>query len=331
MTEIPVLRLGLAGFSAEQQQTVADVLREGAGESAAWEAGDLEGADGWWINGARTQTLEDDRIRIASGGSNGRSLQLHLPDVGRPVAFARPLPRDFHALCSFDLSSRSSIQAVLRKFETWLTPVGAQFRLAAHIAEHQSALGRGVFDLSIGGTLVALVDMQGEAAVKTTAGPADFEGAVWGRRNGPFTVPEHFVRTSLSQLMWQYAMRTQLDLLPKHYRTAPVYFRRAPRVPQRMLKDAHLLLMRELFGGPATLSDLALRCEMPELQLARNLAALYLVGSITSNPRRASTPSRPPEEADSGPSGGEALLLAPQPTRPPAGEDRTAPAPLGPS
>jgi hypothetical protein len=249
--------------------------------------------------------------------------------VGRPVAFARPLPRDFHALCSFDLSSRASIQAVLGKFESWLAPVAAQFCLAAHIAEHQSALGRGVFDLSMGGTLIALVDMQGEAAVKATAGPIDFEGAVWGRRNGPFLIPESFVRTSLSQLMWQYAVRTQRDLLPKHYRTAVLFFRRAPRLPQRMLKDSHLLLMRELAAGPATLPELAQRCRAPELQVARDLAALYLVGSITSNPRRASQPSRPPEEADSGSSGGGSITSVRLPPQP-AGPDQTAPAPLGP-
>jgi hypothetical protein len=328
MNDFPVLRLGLAGFSDEQQQAVADVLREGAGESASWEAGDLDGADGWWINGARTQTLEDDRIRVASAGTDGRSLQLHLPGVGRPVAFARPLPRDFHALCSFELSSRDSIQAVLRKFETWLAPVAAQFCLAAHIVEHESALGRGVFDLSIGGTLIALVDMQGEAAVKATVGPADFEGVVWGRRNGPFVVPDNFVRTSLSQLMWQYAVRTQRDLLPKHYRTAPLHFRRAPRLPQRMLKDSHLLLMRELSSGAATFPELAQRCEMAEPQLARHLAALYLVGSITSNPRRASQHSRPPKEADSGATGGDALVSSPPR---PVATDRTAPAPLRPS
>jgi hypothetical protein len=321
--ELPLLRLGLAGFTAEQQQPVQALLAEGTGEATLWELGHMDGADAWWINGARTQTLGADHIRVASGVAGGRSIQIHMPDVDRPLGFARPLPAGFEARCSFDLASRTSMKDVLRQFEIWLAPITAQFCLAAHIVEHQSALGVGKFELCLGSQVLAVVDMQGEAAVRATVGPADFEGS-WWRRSDSVTVPEHFARTSLAQLMWQYTVRTQRELLPKHYRTGLLYFRRAPHLPQRFIKDSHLLIMRELMLAPANFEELQQRCGLSEARLARELASLYFVGSITSNPKRAARTTATHSHLDS---------IVPSelpPARRPKSVDLTAPAPLRP-
>ena len=51
--ELPVLRLGLAGFSPEQEHLLETVAR--ASRNSVWIAGGLAGADAWMINGARTQ------------------------------------------------------------------------------------------------------------------------------------------------------------------------------------------------------------------------------------------------------------------------------------
>lgn len=292
--ELPVLRLGLAGFSAEQQRGIAEALVQ-LGEATVWELATLEAADAWWINGAKVQTLDRERIRVGSGTPAGHAMQIHLPDVDRPIAFAHPLPARFKPVYSFDANSPASMNAVLRKFEAWLAPVTAQFCLAAHIVEHQSALGSGIFELRLNSDLLAVVDMQGEVAVRGTAGHTDFDGAVWRRQSEATQIPEAFVRTSLSQLMWQYAMRTQRDALPAHYRTGLLYFRRAPRLPQRLLADSHLLLMRQLSVAPMAFRELQRLCGLSEQRLARDLAALYFVGSITSNPKRA---ARPPAAAD---------------------------------
>lgn len=101
--------------------------------------------------------------------------------------------------------------------------------------------------------------------------------------------------------MWQYAMRTRRDALPSHYRTSMLFFRRPPRLPQRVLKDSHLLLLRELAQSPGNFEELQQRTGLVEPLLARDLAALYLVGSITSNPKRAAAGAlrRPdPAQAD---------------------------------
>jgi hypothetical protein len=148
-------------------------------------------------------------------------------------------------------------------------------------------------------------------------------------------IPANFSRVSVSQLMWSYAQRTRRDLLPPHYRTRPLFFRRPPRVPQRQMKDAHLLLMRELLAQPGlNFEGLQANTGLGEAALARCLSALYVVGAITSNPRRANAAaslagrdSVPPAaslfESVSAP---DSQLPPQPPARPPL--DFTAPAPL---
>lgn len=334
--ELPIFRLGLAGFSAGQQQAIASFL-----PAAAWELGPLDGADAWWINGERVQAMADQRVRVVPGDPCARSLQLHLPDIGRPVAFSTPLAiRDFLPPYSFDPSSRASMNAVLKKFDAWLAPVAAQFFLASHILEHESALGAGVFELHHNGSVLAVVDMRGDTGVSPAVGPADLEDAVWRRRSGPAGIPEGFVRASLAQLMWQCAVRTRRDVLPGHYRTGALYFRRTPRLPQRLLTDTHLLLMRELAARPATFEVLQKRCGLDKEALAHALAALYFVGTITSNPKRAANPPRfqlrradDPEPAPGPqsalPSGLDSVPCLDTASDAPV-HDFTAPAPLGP-
>ncbi len=335
--EIPVLRLGLAGFSAAQQEAVRSALSHAATGAAHWELVELDTADAWWINGRRTQLVENGCIRVAPA-EGGRSLRVHLADVDRPMAFATPLPPAITTPYTFDVDSQKSMGKVLERFEAWLAPLSAQFCLAAHVVEHQSALRPGIYDVSSSAGLLAVVDLRGEVGVLPTAGLAEFDEAVWGLRSGAQAMPEHFARCSLSHLVWQYATRTKRDLLPNHYRTGLLYFRRAPRIAQRLLRDPHLLLMRELVLGPATFLTLRKRTGLAEDQLAHELAALYFVGTITSNPKRAAVPPRPAEYIDSHPgphsnlpSGLDSVPPPQLPRRrPPKQSDLTAPAFLGP-
>jgi hypothetical protein len=334
--EIPVLRLGLAGFSSAEQNQIAAALPSASG-AALWEISKLSEADAWWVSGARAKLLPGATVQVAPGGPADRALRLHLPDIDRPVAFSLPLACEGLAPAySFDMRSPSSMAAVLEKFEAWLSPLTAQFCLASLIVEHEAALGKGVFGLGSNGRLLAVVDMHGDIAVLPGAGPADFEDADWSRRENPVT-PEHMVSVSISRLMWQYTIRTQLDVLPRHYRTDMLYFRRAPRLPQRLLGDSHLLLIRELASGPASFDTLRGRTGLSPRQLARDLAALYFVGSITSNPKRAGPclVSRRPDERDSGansslPAGLASMLHARAVPPPSDASDLTAPAWLGP-
>jgi hypothetical protein len=338
--ELPVFHLGLGGFSPDQQQVFAGALQSAAATPTQWMLGELTSADAWWMNGARSQLIGETRVRVSAGSPTGKSLQLYLPDIDRPVAFSQPIAcPQFRPAFTFDPASHASMHAVLEKFDAWLSPLTAQFCLASHIIEHQTALGSGVFEVSLDGALIAVVDLKGEVGVAPHVGPTDFEQSFWRRRPDALPIPEAFVRSSLSQLMWQYAVRTQRDVLPRHYRTELLYFRRPPRLPQRMLKDSHLLLMRELARQPACFDDLLQRTALAPVALARDLAALYFVGAVTSNPKRAGVNQRmraanQPDSVSglhsSLPSGLDTVVPLPAPRKPRVLNDRTVPAQLSP-
>lgn len=333
--ELPILRIGLAGFSQQQQQDLSLLLERASPGGMGWQFARLGEADALWIQGSRTQVLADGTLRIGSGVPGERSVHINLPDVDRPVAFAVPLPGRLQAPLSFDPREPATLRTLLGRLESWLRPAIAQFCLASQILEQESALGSGVYHVSsASGLLVAVVDLRGDAGVLPSATALELENAMWTPQPGATGVPDHFSRASLSRLMWQYALRTRRDVLPHRYRTEPIYFRRPPRLPQRMLSDAHLLLLRELALSPARFAELQARTGLDEARLAQALAALYLVGAITSNPKRASqgVPRRSEgaESLQSGgsiaPSGLGAESTGPQAPRLPV--DMTVPTPL---
>ncbi|HZY18926.1 MAG TPA: hypothetical protein VFE82_10620 [Ramlibacter sp.] len=300
--ELPILRIGLAGFSLDQQQLLAEaVARESAG-SVDWEFGALTEADACCVNGARTQLLLDGTLRVGSGIPAGRSVQIDPAALERPIAYSLPLaPRNLVPELSFELEP-DSIKAMLRRMVGSLKPLIAQFCLASQILEQESALGAGIYHvISVEGKLLAVVDLRGDVGVLANASPLELESAMWAPQpRRPDAVPGHFHRCSLSRLMWQYAQRTHRDLLPPRYRTELLYFRRTPRLPHRLLKDAHLRLLQALAREAARFADLEQRTGLGAPELARELAALYLVGAITSNPKRAaSAPRRRAEALDS--------------------------------
>jgi len=290
--ELPVFLLGFGGFSLGQQRLFSDVLQSASGPTQ-WVMSEMAGADAWWVNGARLQMIGGRTVRVGAGSPTERSLQLYLPDIDRPVAFSQPIScPEFQPAFTFDPESNGSMNTVLEKFDASLSALTAQFCLASHIVEHQTALGTGLFDVSVNGSLIAVVDMKGEIGVLPNVGPADLEQSFWRRRADRLPIPQQFVRTSLSHLIWQYAVRTQRDILPRHYRTGLLYFRRPPRLPQRMLKDSHLLLLRELALQPLSFDALMQRTGIGDAALSRALAPLYFVGAVTANPKRASVNHR---------------------------------------
>ena len=289
--ELPVLRLGLAGFTATQQQAAEAALQAASTSVVEWEMSPFADADAWWLDGARTQLLPSGMVRVSPGVLSARSVQLAMAEVDRPVAFSEPVAAPgFAPPMTFDLADAASTAAVLRRFAALLQPLVAQYCLAASIAEHQPSLGSGSWELLRGADLLGVVDLAEGTGVAPDVTPRDMAEATWCIRDrDTLRMPGRFVRSSLSQLMWLYALRTQQDLLPPHYRTRPLFFRRPPRLQQRQLKDAHLLLLRELVAHPGQRFDQLQRATgFGAEQLARHLAALYFVGSITANARRAS-------------------------------------------
>ncbi|WP_427913570.1 hypothetical protein ACPWT1_00935 [Ramlibacter sp. MMS24-I3-19] len=341
--ELPLLRIGLAGFSLEQQDMLRQLLDQDTATRQVWDFTRPEDADALCVNGARTQLLPDGMLRVAAGVTGGRSTLIDPKELHRPIAFARPLPHPFPPYLSFDLEPHS-VALVLRELEVMLRPLIAQFCLASQILEQEQALGSGVYHVTrTDGALVAVVDLRGDVGVLPTASALDFDGALWvSVPRQPNQMPPQFLRCSLSRLMWEYAMRTDRDVLPPRYRTETLYFRRPPRLPHRLLADAHLLILRELSSEPGNFKDLQQRTGLTPEVLAQDLAALYLVGAITSNTKRAAPLHSQPNDAMDGVPSTQAAFdssrrdegpptrTGPQTLQPigPRRADRTAPAPL---
>jgi hypothetical protein len=333
--EVPALRLGLAGYTEAQQKAATDTVRSAATPRATWELSAFAEADAWWLEGSRTVLMANQHLRVQPGVPSARSVQIALADVDRPVAFSLPLNTPgFEPAVTFDLQDRAASVGVLHQFSGWLQSMLSQFALASSVAQHQPTLGSGSWEVLRGPELLAVVDLKLGAGVRPGATPADFESASWCiRDHGAVLIPPSFPRVSVSQLMWQYAQRTERDLLPPHYRAQPLYFRRPPRLPQRQLKDAHLLLMRELVGQPGMcFEQLQESTGLGDLPLARCLSALYVVGSITANQKRATAVGRDSKDSLPSVQSGFPSMIDPH-SRPPEPQrrplsDMTAPAPL---
>jgi hypothetical protein len=287
-SERVLLRLGLVGFTATQEQGIQAVLDSSRPRAVCWEVGAFAEADVWAVEGSRAQLLSDGSVRVASGIPGGRSVRFSLQEIDRPIAFSQPLaPSLLEPACSFDLADAESIRRMLVKCELWLRPMTCQLSLAAQLMELEGQLQSSIYHVCRNGQMLAVVDLRAGVGILPSAAPEDLAGAEWiARPTSARYIPESFTKATLSELMWQYALRTTRDLLPARYRAGPIYYRRAPRLPHRMLKDSHLLLMRELSGGAAQFDELQQLTGMTARPLAHALAALYLVGSITSNPKR---------------------------------------------
>ena len=288
-----MLRLGLAGFTAAEQAVLSAALAARASHGqTSWQFAPLGEADAWCVNGSRVQSLPGGVLRILPGLPSGRSIRIHPDEIDWPIAFSTPLgSAGFEPAFTFQADSAESTESVLRHLEGWLRPLMVQFYLASQIVEQDLDLRSGVFHVSVHGKLYAIVSLRGGIGVWPIADPAELVHAVWSHRpNSADAIPNSFVRTDYSQLMWQYATRTTRDCLPSHYRTRQLFLRRPPRVPMRLLNDPTLLLVRELEFMSGTFAELAQRTGMTGAKLTRHLGALYMVGAITADPKRAPAP-----------------------------------------
>lgn len=339
--EVPALRLGLAGYTEAQQKQAAEAAAAAGSPRARWELGAFADADAWWLEGSRTVLMANEHLRVQPAVPSGRSVQLALADVDRPVGFSLPIAAPgFKPAVTFPLGDREAGARVLVQFAEWMTTMLSQFALASSIADNQPSLGSGSWEVLRGSELLAVVDLKLGSGVKPGVTSKDFAEASWCIRDrGAVSIPPHYPRASVSLLMWQYAQRTERDLLPPHYREQPLYFRRPPRLPQRQLKDAHLLIVRELAANPGmNFNGLQQATGFGAEPLTRVLSALYVVGSITSNPKRAMQPGpRLPGSRDSttGEQSAYSVVMdsAPRPSDLPGRRisDMTAPLPLTPS
>jgi hypothetical protein len=277
------MRLGLIGFKSDTFLCTLLGNRRGL---VKWERGPFVEADALWVNGEHAQLVRSGIVRIPSYEPTRPATLLSLKDMDRPVAFTLPLPSPhIQPPHLFDPNSPESVAAIFQKFEAWLRPVATELAVARALAERRYQLTSAVYHLQLHGQLVGVIDLNGDVGLHPGLAPRDAANAEWGGRPAAaHVVPPHFSRTPISQIMWQYVMRTGDDLLPERYRHAPIYLRGAPRVEQRLIRDTHMLCLSLLSAAPQTLPQLLDHSGLAERELLQTLAALYLGGSITTHP-----------------------------------------------
>ncbi|MDP1956014.1 MAG: hypothetical protein Q8M51_04230 [Polaromonas sp.] len=288
----PVIWLGLAGFTPEQRLQLHGLLAQLPKGGIAWKLCAFADADAWLVSGEKCRLVAADTLKIMAGLPSERTVQLDLEQVDRPVAFSLPLAsREFDPKLTFDLASLPSLLKVLQHFASWLRPLRSQYVLGGQLIARESELLPGIYHVSHNGSLLAVMDFhEWRIGISRKADPVDFEFAKWDRRPlEAHDIPAQFLRSSLTQLRWIYAQRTERDVLPTRYRSRPIYFRRAPEVPMRWLRDPQLLLLRELSVQASDFETLRQRTGLTPAQLARELASLYFAGSITTTADKAGT------------------------------------------
>lgn len=290
--EQPVLWLGFAGFTPEQSKHLDTQVAKLPKGWPAWQSGPFAEADAWLVSGEKSRLLNADTLKILAGRPTERVLQLNLAEIDRPIAFSLPLASsELDPMYTFDPSSGPSLHKVLQQLEVRLRALCCQFVLGGQLIARENQLLPGIYQVSHKGALLAVMDFhEWRIGIAPNVDPLDFELARWDRR--PLAargIPEHFLPNSLSQLRWIYTQRTKRDVLPPRYRNKPVYFRRAPDVPLRWLRDSQLVLLRELSIAPAGFDLLQQRTRLPPAQLARDLASLYFAGSVTTTADKAGT------------------------------------------
>ncbi|HEX7891003.1 MAG TPA: hypothetical protein VF522_16735 [Ramlibacter sp.] len=290
--ELPVFNLGLVGFGVAEERQIRE--RAARYKQAHWRCGRAEGADAWLINGARVARMTDSRARIIGTDDTGSGAAQLLDVATRPTAVAMPAPQLLQQMVgiSFDLRQPDTVAACLAALDGSLAPVRRLFGVAALLVKGSATVGNAVYELRAGAQLLAVADMKGRVYVSPDVGDEQLRRAAWKHRaRNMVELPTDFAEHGLSELLWSYTTRTRLDLLPERYLECRIFLRRPPRVRPELLDDQHLRVIRELAVAPADFTELLDRIGMDPKTLRRALAALYRVGSITSNPDRVWTTS----------------------------------------
>lgn len=280
----------MIGFSPRQESDIDQFLTNRAHGAVGWRTGPVSQADAWCVNGARAQLLPDGSVRIGSAEAGGRSVRLALTDVSRPIAFSQPLASlDLEPAYSFSIGEPASLCTVLDVMETrWLACTAVRRWLAGRLIAAEQTLTQRIYHLARGDRLLAVVDRTGDIGWLPGATVEELEAANWeGRPASAGFIPHSFRRTTISELVWDHAVRAKADLLPPRYRSSRIYLRRPPKIAPSLIGDDHVLVMKELDARPASFTELVQRTSLDSVRLAQALAALYMTGSITTNQRRA--------------------------------------------
>jgi hypothetical protein len=287
---LPRLRMALVGFPDPALPQA--LLR--ARTNPGWEPASLDDADALWVAGPSVRLEADSLMRVWNGDEQP-AVVLHLNTLERPITVVQPVADErLRDVDQVDLHAPASVDQSFRRTEQALRAVQLQLVMAQLIATRLLSLTAHTYHLTLNGKLVAVVSVPGRIGIELSTSPADLAQAEWLARPAfANDVPKWFLPTSFAECLWLYVSRNRADLLPRRYRSAPLYFRCVPRVPQRLVKNRHYAVLAELASGRKTFRALQDAIGLSDDELEAVLTVLYFAGSVTCNPDRAARSAAP--------------------------------------
>ncbi len=286
--ELPLLRIGLLGFGRSDANLATAQILSAATSRSRWEVVPFEDADLWLIHSPSVSMGENRGLHIANPDAPHSPLTIYPHQTSRPVAFTMPLPGAIDAVLAVDLTNTYQCASGLNQFATALPLQCAHFALGEQVASRQSNLRKGTYHLQFEGRMVAVVDLVAwRVGLAPDAKPIQLSLASWRHRpTDAAHMPQGFTVQTLEKPMWAYASRTTKAQLPSSYATELIYLRRLSVLPQSWLHQDHMNLIGMLSRQPMLLTELSRQTQLPAERLAACLAALYYIGTVTTDPRQ---------------------------------------------
>lgn len=302
---VPQLYLGLIGFDAAAERTVRQYLLDHAkqalaekgavpGRQVVWSIADFREADALLVYGATAIGGGGDAVRFPEPQfetMHNAPLGVQISDITQPFSISHPvhlkeLGVDVKSYPVFDLRVPASLPMTLRQFEAVLRPLRNLYTLALELTVRRDKLStQYTYHLESKGRVDALVDLpQRIVMLRPGARPSDLIEATWQRRpQSANYVPNHFLRCSMPELTWLYAMHCREPDLPKRYLSKPIYLHTLPDVRSSLLYPRHAALLDHLATSPYTVDQLRTILPGNERWMLRDMYALYLLRAISTS------------------------------------------------
>ncbi|NJM44392.1 MAG: hypothetical protein HC858_11215, partial [Brachymonas sp.] len=263
---MPQLHLALQGFSGTQTVTVEAWLQEYCEKidpsGIAWKLATVHNADAV--------------LRLHPGCVDSDSQKLLSLSLWSSQQEAEAASVELSRLTFFDR---------LLELETPALSAACRFVLASILVDRylsQESM-RGVWHVQQQDALLAVVDFNLlEVALRRDAHYLEFNDAYWASRPASAVSPDTFVKIPLERLMWEYARRSDRQLLPQRYLSQMISLRRYPRIPIRSMSETELAVLALLRQQSLTFVQLREKTGLSLSQLQQLLGALYFSGAITS-------------------------------------------------
>lgn len=302
---VPQLYLGLIGFDAAAERTVRQYLIDHAkqalaekgtapGRQVIWSIADFREADALLIYGATAIGGAGDSVRFQAAQFEmalQTPLGVQIGDITQPFAISHPmhlkeLGVNVKSYPVFDLRVPASLPMTLRQFEAVLRPLRNLYTLAVELTLRRDKLQPNyTYHLESNGRVDAIIDLPGEEVMlRPGTRTADLMAATWQRRpKSANYAPEHFLRCSMPELTWLFAMHCRNPELPRRYMTRPIYLHALPNIRSSLLYPRHALLLDEMAATAHTVDQLNESLPTNARWTLRDLYALFLLRSISTS------------------------------------------------